>query len=114
MVVRRGEVWWASLNYPRASEPGLRRPVIIIQSNEFNKSKINTCIAIVITSNIRLAEAPGNIYLPKKSTNLPKDSVANVSQIITIDKSFLSERVGKLNQKLLSKLSEGLKLVLEL
>lgn len=114
MVARRGEIWWASLNYPKGSEPGFRRPVIIIQSNEFNKSKINTCIAVVITSNIRLAEAPGNIYLPNKSTNLPKDSVANVSQVITIDKSFLSEKIGKLNQNLLTKLSEGLKLVLEL
>jgi mRNA interferase MazF len=111
-MVNRGEIWWADLPEPIKSQPGFRRPVLIIQSDTFNQSKINTVICAVITSNLRLAEAPGNILLPAKASGLPKDSVINVSQIITVDKSFLTEKIGKLNQKLINKLEEGLKLVL--
>ena len=94
MVILRGEIWWATLPAPSASEPGYRRPLLIIQSDDFNRSRINTVIAAVITSNLRLSEAPGNVLLSKKDSKLPKKSVANVSQLITVDKSFLTEKVG--------------------
>ena len=88
MVIQRGEIWWASLPEPRGSEPGYSRPVLVVQADDFNRSRINTVIAVVITSNIRLAEAPGNVLLSRKATGLPKQSVANVSQLITLDKAF--------------------------
>jgi mRNA interferase MazF len=113
-MVNRGEIWWAELAEPIKSQPGFRRPVLVIQSDTFNQSKISTVICAVITSNLRLSEAPGNILLPARASGLPKDSVINVSQIITIDKSFLTEKIGELNQKLINKLEEGLKLVLSL
>ncbi len=81
MVVRRGEIWWASLPNPTGSGPGFRRPLVITQSNDFNRSRINTIIAIVVTSNLKLARAPGNILLSAKSTGLPRNSVANVSPL---------------------------------
>lgn len=114
MVVRRGEIWWASLPNPTGSGPGFRRPLVITQSNDFNRSRINTIIAIVITSNLKLARAPGNILLSAKSTGLPRNSVANVSQIITVDKSFLTEKIGKLTSKQMQQIEEGLRLVLSL
>lgn len=114
MVVHRGEIWWAGLPDPRGSEPGYRRPVVIVQANSFNRSKINTIIAAVITSNLRLAEAPGNVMLPRSDSHLSKDSVINVSQLITLDKSFLIERIGKLKKKRLASLDDGLHLVLSL
>jgi mRNA interferase MazF len=114
MVVQRGEIWWASLPDPTGSGPGFRRPLVIAQSNDFNRSRINTIIAIVVTSNLKLARAPGNILLSAKSTGLPRNSVANISQIITVDKSFLTEKVGKLKVKQMQQLEEGLRLVLSL
>ncbi len=114
MVIRRGEIWWAGLPAPRGSEPGFRRPIVIVQSDSFNKSRINTIIAAVITSNLQLAEAPGNLFLSHKDSKLPKDSVINVSQLITLDKSYLMEKVGRLNSKQLTALSDGLRLVLSL
>jgi mRNA interferase MazF len=114
MVVERGEVWWARLPDPIASEPGFNRPVLIIQSNAFNRSRIHTIIAVVLTSNLRLAEAPGNVLLPSSETGLPKDSVANVSQIITVDRSFLTEKCGKIPSHLLRLVDEGLRLALSL
>ncbi len=82
MVIRRGEIWWATLPEPVGSEPGYRRPIIVIQSNRLNRSKIATVIAVVITSNTALANAPGNLFLPQKATGLPKDSVANISNYL--------------------------------
>jgi len=114
MVIQRGEIWWANLPEPTASEPGYRRPVLVIQSDDFNRSRIATVVVVVITSNLKLAEAPGNVLLPKKSTSLGKDSVANASQVITIDKSFLTERVGKIPSHLLEQVEEGLRLVIGL
>jgi mRNA interferase MazF len=114
MVVRRGEIWWASLPDPLGSGPGFRRPLIIVQSDAFNRSRISTVIAVVITSNLRLAVAPGNLLLPYKTTGLPKDSVANLSQLVTVDKSFLTEKVGKLTAKQMQRIEEGLRLVLSL
>ena len=114
MVIQRGEIWWASLPEPVRSEPGYRRPVLVVQSDDFNRSRIATVIALVITSNTRLAEAPGNVFLPEKLTGLPKDSVANVSQIVTVDKSFLTERIGILPPNMMEQIEKGLRLVLHL
>ncbi len=114
MVINRGEIWWASLPASIGSEPGYRRPVLIVQSNNFNKSRISTIIAVTISSNIKLALAPGNILLPKKASNLPKESVINISQVITIDKSFLTERVCILSSKYIKQVDAGLNLVLSL
>jgi len=114
MVIHRGEVWWATLPEPVGSEPGYRRPVIIVQANSFNRSKIATVIAVIITSNVHLAQAPGNVWLPTEATHLPRVSVANVSQIITVDKKFLTERIGQLPPALFAQIEDGLRLVLEL
>ena len=112
--MRRGEVWWASVPDPVGSGPGSRRPYLIVSGNPFNESRIHTVIAVVITSNLRLADAPGNVRLPARGTGLSKPSVANVSQVITIDKSFLTERVGRLPPATLVSVDEGLRLALAL
>jgi mRNA interferase MazF len=112
--VVRGEIWWATLPTPRASEPGYKRPVLILQSDAFNKSNINTVICVIITSNIGLARAPGNVMLSKKDSNLPKKSVINVSQIVTLDKSYLTECVGTINKNIMSKVENGIKLILDI
>jgi len=112
--MQRGEVWWADLNDPHASEPGFRRPVAIVQADAFNRSRIQTIVCVVLTSNLRLADAPGNVVIPKSESGLPKDSVANVSQIVTIDRSSLTERAGKLKSRLRERIDRGIRLVLEL
>ncbi len=112
--MRRGEIWWASLAPPRGSEPGFRRPVVIVSSDSFNDTPIRTVIAVAISSNLRLAESPGNIRFSRRSTGLPRDSVANVSQVLTLDKRVLSERVGTVPAPLLRELEQGLRLVLAL
>ncbi len=110
--MKKGEIWWASLASPRASEPGYRRPVVVVSSDEFNQSHIATLIAAVVTSNLRLAEAPGNFVLKKKSSCLSRESVVNVSQLLTLDKQYCFEKIGKLTQKQFQTLNEGLRLVL--
>jgi mRNA interferase MazF len=112
--MERGEVWWAQLPDPIASEPGFRRPVLIIQSNTFNRSRIRTIMGVVLTSNLRLAEAPGNVLIPGSEAGLPKDSVANVSQVITVDRVFLTEKCGKVPSSLMRMVDEGLRLALSL
>jgi mRNA interferase MazF len=114
MVIQRGEIWWATLPEPLGSEPGYRRPVIIIQSDTFNRSQIATVIAVIVTSNIRLAQAPGNVLLPKRATGLSQESVANVSQVVTVDKQFLTAQIGRLPSHLLDQVESGLRVVLEL
>jgi mRNA interferase MazF len=114
MVIRRGEIWWAELPEPVGSELGCRRPLLIVQANEFNKSKINTIIALAITTNVYLANAPGNILLSVKQSKLPKESVVNISQIVTIDKSFLTEKVNTISNKIMETVEAGMKLVLNL
>ena len=114
MVIKRGEIWWAELPEPAASEPGYKRPLIVIQSNDFNNSNIDTIIAVIITSNIRLAAAPGNILLPAAKSKLPKKSVVNVSQLITVDKSFFTEKVHALSSRLMEQIDDGIRLVLKL
>ena len=110
--MRRGEIWWASLPPPSGSGPGYRRPVLVVQDDEFNESLIRTVVVVVLTSNLRLAAAPGNILCRRRDTGLTKDSVANVSQVFTLDKSFLTERVGTIPRRVLSRIEDGLRLVL--
>ncbi len=110
----RGEIWWANLPDPVASEPGQRRPVLIIQDDTFTQSRIRTVIVVILTSNTKLAQAPGNVLLPQNATSLPKDSVANVSQIFTVDKTFLTERIGALPSGLQEEIDEGLRTILYL
>jgi len=112
--MHRGEIWWADLPASEGSGPGFRRPVLIVQANSFNRSRINTVIAVALTNNVRLGEAPGNILLPSDYTDLPNDYVANVSQVVTIDKSYLDECVGVLPSRFVRLIDEGLRLVLEL
>ena len=114
MVIQRGEIWWADLPEPTGSELGYRRPVLVIQSDDFNRSRIATAIVVVITSNLKLAEAPGNVLLPQKATGLSKDSVANISQVLTADKNFLTEKIGDLPGYLLEQVEDGLRLVMDL
>jgi mRNA interferase MazF len=110
----RGEVWWAELPEPVASEPGYRRPVLIVQSDDFNRSRIHTIIAVVLTTNLRLAAAPGNVLVRTEDTELPKNSVVNVSQIITVDKAFLTERVSRVSDHIMLMVEDGIRTVLAL
>ena len=112
--MQRGEIWWADLPAPIASEPGDRRPILLIQFDAFNRSRIQTVIAVALSTNLRLAAAPGNVLLPAAETGLPKDAVANSSQIITVDKSLLSERVSQIDHRLLVLIEDGIRLVLAL
>lgn len=110
----RGEIWWANLPDPVGSEPGYRRPVLVTQADTFTQSQISTVIVVIITSNIRLAEAPGNVLLPHGVSGLSRDSVVNASQIFTIDKTFLAERISSLPDYLQEEIDEGLRTVLYL
>ena len=114
LVMRRGEIWWASLPAPRGSEPGYRRPIVVVQSDQFNESRISTVIVAILTSNLRLAAAPGNVRLDRHETGLHRDSVLNLSQVLTVDKSFLTERVGMLSVRNMAAMDAGLKLVMGL
>jgi len=112
--IQRGEIWWADLPEPRRSEPGYRRPVLVIQADAFNRSRIQTVLVAVITSNIDLAAAPGNVVLPARSWGLPRDSVVNVSQVLTLDRGFLTEHAGTLPARLQGSVDAGLRLILQL
>ena len=113
-AIRRGGIWWAELNEPRGSEPGYRRPVLVVQADSFNLSRIQTAIVATLSSNLALADAPGNVLLPAAITNLPRDSVVNVSQLLTLDRSFLAEHVGSLHPQFQRSVDEGLRLILQL
>ncbi len=112
--MQRGEIWWASLPATPGSEPGYSRPVLIVQANSFNVSRISTVIVVAISGNMALVNAPGNVMLSRKHTDLSKDSVANVSRLLTLDKCFLTERVSRLPASLLKRVEAGLRLVLSL
>jgi len=111
-VISQGEVWWADLPDPTGSGPGFRRPVVIVQSDALNRSRIATVICVPLTSNLKWASAPGNLRLSARAAGLPKESVANVSQIIAIDKALLTERVAKLPAAKLELLLSGISLAL--
>jgi mRNA interferase MazF len=112
--MRRGEVWWASLPDPSGSGPGYRRPILVVQADEFNASRIQTVVVAVITSNLKLAAAPGNVLCRRRDTGLPRDSVVNVSQVITLGKTFLTSRIKALPASLMRSVDAGLRLVLGL
>ena len=112
MVIAQGEVWWAELPEPVGSEPGFRRPVVVIQNDAFNRSRIATVVCVLLTSNTRWSEAPGNVLLPARATGLDKDSVANVSQIVTLDQSDLAKRVGRVPKAKLQSIFHGTDIVL--
>ena len=111
--MKRGEVWWASLGSPAGSGPGNQRPVLVVQAEPFNESRISTVVVAVITSNLALAEAPGNVRLGVDS-GLPKPSVVNVSQLLTLDRELLTEKLEKLPSKVMEQVNLGLRLVLAL
>lgn len=110
--MKRGEIWWASLKEPSGSGPGFSRPVLVVQSDPFNESRIRTVVVAAVTSNLRLAEAPGNVLVKKRRRGLARDSVVNVSQILTLDKSHLRSRVGRIPEELMERVEDGLRLVL--
>ena len=112
--MKRGELWWASLPEPTGSGPGYRRPVLIVQSNPFNDSRISTVIVAVVTSNLALVAAPGNVRLAKSDSGLPQASVVNVSQLLTLDRSMLTSKVKSLPGRAMQPVNEGLRLVLGL
>ena len=112
--IQRGQIWWADLPEPRRSGPGYRRPVLIVQADSFNRSRIQTAIVAAITSNVAMADAPGNVLLPARSAGLPRESVVNVSQLLTLDRSFLTEHSGTLPPRLLRSVDDGLRTVLQL
>ena len=112
--MQRGEIWWAGLGRPRGSEPAHRRPVLVVQSDDFNRFRIATAVVVAITSNMTLAFAPGNVVCRPKSTGLTRPSVINVSQIATIDRSRLTERIGRVTEPTMDLVDEGLRLVLAL
>jgi len=112
VVISQGEVWWADLGIPSGSAPGLRRPVVVVQCDAFNRSRIGTVVCVPLTSNLAWADAPGNVLLPSGTTGLPKDSVANVSQVLTLDKAGLTERVGKVARAKIDLLLWGIDVVL--
>ena len=112
--MKRGELWWAELPEPAGSGPGYRRPVLVIQSDDFNRSRIRTVVGAAVTTNLNLADAPGNVILPRRATGLSRQSVINVSQVVTLDKQFLSERVGRVTDEVLRRVDDGLRLVLSL
>lgn len=114
MEMTRGEVWWADLPDAAGSAPGSRRPVLIVQSDAFNRSRLATVIVVALTANLRLVEAPGNVLIPARASGLPRDSVANASQILTVDRGRLTERIGRLPAGTLDQVDDGMRVVLEL
>jgi mRNA interferase MazF len=111
-VIRRGELWWAGLGDPRGSAPAFRRPVLVVSSDAYNQSLIATVVCVTVTSNVRLGDAPGNVALKAGTSGLPKDSVVNVSQVVTLDKSDLEERVGSVDRRVMRSVDAGLRLAL--
>lgn len=114
MVIERGEIWWTDLPEPKGSMPGFRHPVLIIQADEFNQTRLETFIGAVITSNLRLANMPGNVLLTPKQSGLSVDSVVNITQIVTANKSDLFEFVGVISERKMEQIDKGLRLVLNL
>jgi mRNA interferase MazF len=112
VVISQGEVWWADIPPPAGSGPGFRRPVVVVQGDALNRSQIATVVCVPLTSNVRWADAPGNVLLSARATSLPKDSVANVSQVVAVDKVFLTERVGKLSRAKVELVLSGIDVVL--
>ncbi len=114
MLIERGEIWWADLGEPRGSSPGYHRPIVIIQSDFFNQTQINTVIACIVTTNLRLANMPGNVGLSPKASGLDKESIVNISQLFTLDRADLLEFIGTVSAKKMEQIDKGLRLILSL
>ena len=112
MVIAQGDVWWADLPQPKGSGPGLRRPVVVVQGDALNRSRLSTAVCVPLTSNLRWADAPGNVPLTAHATGLPKNSVANVSAIVALDRTLLTERIGKLSQAKVDIILAGIDVIL--
>lgn len=110
--VYQGEIWWAELAEPKGSEPGFRRSVLVVQGDQFNKSRIATVVCVPLSSNLKWQAAPGNVLIEAKASGLPKDSVANVSQIVTLDRNCFDSRTGKLSKSSLALVMQGIDTVL--
>jgi mRNA interferase MazF len=113
MVIYQGDVFWIDLEEPSGSESGYRRPFVVIQNNVFNRSRINTVVVCALTSNLRRAQAPGNVLLKEDEANLPKQSVVNISQIFTVDKRDLEEKIGTLSRRRVRQILDGIRLLTE-
>ncbi len=111
-MIAQADVWWADLQVPGGSELGFRRPMVVIQGDALNRGRLPTTVCVALTSNLKWAAAPGNVLLSARATGLPRDSVANVSQIVTLDKSMLTERAGKVPKKKLELILAGIDVVL--
>ena len=110
--IRQGDIFWVDLEEPKGSEPGFRHPYVVVQNNVFNASRLNTAVVCALTSNLERAKAPGNVLLKKGEGNLPKDSVVNITQIVTVDKSDLVDRMGSLPEPRITQIIEGITLLL--
>ncbi|MDH5203323.1 MAG: type II toxin-antitoxin system PemK/MazF family toxin [Nitrospirota bacterium] len=113
MTINQGDIFWVDLGVPKGSGPGYRHPHVVIQNNIFNESKINTVVVCALTSNLKRAKAPGNVLIQKGEGNLKKDSIVNISQIITVDKSDIIERIGSLSPSRVKEIIEGVQLLIE-
>ncbi|MFW6131606.1 MAG: type II toxin-antitoxin system PemK/MazF family toxin [Candidatus Aminicenantaceae bacterium] len=112
MTIKQGDIFWVNLGLPRFSEPGFRHPHIVVQNNVFNASRINTVVVCALTTNLNRAQAPGNVILNKGDSNLKKKSVVNISQVLTVNKSDLSEKIGSLSPEQTKKIIDGIKLLI--
>jgi mRNA interferase MazF len=113
VIIKQGDIFWVNLGPPRGSEPGYRHPHVVIQNDVFNASRINTVVVCALTTNIKRAQAPGNVTLNKGEANLAKKSVVNISQVVTVEKSDLKEKIGSLPSKRIQEIIEGIKLLIE-
>ena len=113
MVIKQGDIYWIDLGEPSGSAPGYRHPHVVIQNNIFNRSRINTVVVCALTSNLKRAESPGNVFLEKGEANLPKQSVVNVSQIFTVDKRDLGEKIGALSARRIGQILDGVHLLID-
>jgi len=112
VVISQGHLYWANLPDPTGSGPGFRRPVLVVQGDPLNRSKLRTVVCVPLTSNLRWTDAPGNVMLPARATGLPRDSVANASQLITLDRTLLTEEVGRISKRQLDLILSGIDIVL--
>lgn len=113
-MISRGELWWADLGIPRGSAPAYRRPVVIVQADSFNRSALQTVVVVGVTTNLRLAAMPGNVFVAASTAGLSQDSVVNVTQLVSVDGQYLDERIGSLPRHLLDDVERGLRQVLHL
>lgn len=111
--IRQGNVYWVDFGEPAGSEPGFRRPCVVVQNDVFNASRLNTVVICAVTSNLTLQRSPGNVFLKKGEAHLPKDSVVNVTQLVTVDKTLLVEKIGALSPGKLRKVLDGINLLLK-